>query len=173
MNKKKHALFPHAYDEISLVDSGAAQDAHVLILKRDTIGKAEKAVKVKDKKKGTPCDPKSTTGAKETDPKKKSTRGKNFKEERHPRDSKGRMKQTSADSKSKYGKGGSTKAKLARECKDRKGGKGRKPIREITTDPERVKAIRRKRREKDKVKKSMTTWAEDARVRATLERKAT
>lgn len=180
---KKNSLFPIAYDEISLVDSGAAGDAHVLIMKRESSSEIEKA-KIKPKlrrqvnriidqrqaknkkskatigtsapsaKKGgkkpksTPCNPKSATGAKETDPKKKSVRAKNFKEEKHPRKANGQMTQTSAESKKKNGKGGTTKAKQDAACRAKKGS---------------VK----------KTNSAMSSWNTEALLMGAIERKAT
>jgi hypothetical protein len=136
---KKNRLFPLSYDEISLVDSGggAAEDGSiapdVLIMKRNTIS-PDQVLKL------DPCSPKSSTGEEES---KKSKRGKNWKEERHPRDEKGRMKKSSADSKSKHGKGGTTKSKLDAECRKNKSG---------------VKKI--------------SKWDDEARLRSVMERKA-
>ncbi len=67
----------------------------------------------------------SKTGAKETNPAKKSTRAKSFKGTRHPRKKKGgkgggQFDKTSAASKKKYGKGGTTKASAEAACKKRR-----------------------------------------------------
>jgi hypothetical protein len=131
--QKKYRLVPLEYDEVSLVDSGAAPDAHVVIFKRS--GECGK--------------PNSSTGAKETEESKKSKRAKNFKEGRHPRDEKGRMKQTSSDSKKKYGKGGTTKASLEADCRDKK-----------------------KSPKRNRVEKKLVAMNTQALLRATLERKA-
>lgn len=65
------------------------------------------------------------TGAKEKDPKKKSVRAKSFKKDRHPRKRKGgkgggQFSKTSPASKKKYGKKGTTKAKLQKKCRQGK-----------------------------------------------------
>lgn len=142
--RKKNSLFPIGYDEISLVDSGASQEADVLIFKREVpLSKARpsnprekkllNAVKNtkypgkpgsktgKDRKpESDPCkDVTNSTGAKEDDPSKKSERGKNYKEERHKRKEDGTYDKTSAESKKKYGKGGTTKAKQDAECRSK------------------------------------------------------
>lgn len=170
---KKHRLRPIEYDEVSLVDSGAAQDAHVLILKRKT-----------------PCGsevPSNSTGKKDG----KSKRSKNWDEEKHPRKSDGTMDKTSAASKEKYGKGGTTAAN--RGCGTSKGDADKKKKAPKTNGDknalETARGIlnnREKNRKKKKravnniirdaenaVKKSTSTWDTDARVRAILERKAT
>lgn len=170
---KKHRLRPIEYDEVSLVDNGAAQDAHVLIFKRKT-----------------PCGdevPSNSTGKKDG----KSKRSKNWDEEKHPRKADGTMDKTSQASKEKYGKDGTTAAN--RGCGTSKGDKKKKKAAPKTNgDKNALKTAqdilrnRNKRNKKKKrkvasnlreaeaaVKKSTTTWADDARVRAILERKAT
>lgn len=62
------------------------------------------------------------TGAKEKSSSKKSTRAKSYKEARHARKGKGakgggQFTKTSAASKKKYGKKGTTKAKLVAKCR--------------------------------------------------------
>lgn len=175
---KKHRLRPIEYDEVSLVDSGAAQDAHVLIIKRKT-----------------PCGgevPSNKTGAKDG----KSERSKKWKEERHKRKADGTYDKTSQASKEKYGKDGTTAAN--RGCGTSKGDAKKKPetngdknalqtARGILRNRDKNRKKKRRqveenlrdaqkaarRRKNDRVEKSTTTWADDARVRAILERKAT
>lgn len=142
---KKHSLFPHAYDEVSLVDEGAAGSAHVLITK-----KAAKSGKGRSME--NPCTTDSNpSGAKDG----KSKRSKNFEEKKHPRDSKGQMKQTSSESKAKYGKDGTTKAKLDAKCKRRKK-KGSGSVSKIGVS-----------------KTAMSQWDTQTAVLTKLERKAT
>lgn len=146
---KKNSLFPIAYDEISLVDEGAAGSADVLISKRN-IKKDRGPING-----GSACkscgalNSKNSTGAKDG----KSKRGKNWKEERHPRDKDGKMKKTSPESKSKYGKDGTTQEKLERKCR----------------------SCRNKKRYKNKGrpvnKSAMSTAISDTHIRALLERK--
>jgi hypothetical protein len=139
---KKHALFPLGYDEVSLVDEGAAGSADVLIMKRATTTNKTSGGSSSD------CYGSHETGAKDG----KSTRSKNFDEKKHPRDKKGKMKETSKESKEKYGKGGTTKSKLEAQCRKKKSvaKKGRSTIQ----------------------KSSMSTWNAEAHIRALLERKA-
>lgn len=153
---KKNVLFPMEYDEISLVDSGAAGDAHVLIMKRDgsSVRKSAptkpptvpgststpQAAPVKGghkRKKSNPCNPKNSTGAKTGD---SSQRAENWNEGRHPRQSGGKFGQTSSGSKNKYGNGGTTKAKQNAACRKKKS------VVSITSDPDRRRRIRRRRR---------------------------
>ena len=164
---KKNALFPIAYDEISLVDSGggAAEDGSiapsVLIMKRAN------------------CVPPSSTGAKTGD---SSNRAKNWKETRHPR-KKGQFAQTSSDSKSQYGKGGTTSAKQEAECRKKPSKtiaervaanekRSRTEMREAgLLPPKRKKRKGPKNEGRPTVKKS-ESWNTDARLRAIMERKA-
>lgn len=190
---KRNALFPLGYDEVSLVDEGAGEEVDVLIAKRNNaIGKAKSGtVKVGSQsktpgkggtgKRSNPCNPKSSTGAKTGN---SSKRAVNWKEEKHPRDAKGRMAQSSSESKAKNGKGGTTKSKLDAACRGKKKGGGKstyvqvrnkKPIGEITSDPDEQKKIRsrrRKKQQKGSVEKSaLSTWrSNDAHIRAIMER---
>jgi hypothetical protein len=156
---KKNALFPIAYDEISLVDEGAAGSADVLIMKRNGIAKG--------RTQSNPCSTASNSSGKKDG---KSTRSKNWDENKHPCDEKGKMKQSSSESKKQNGKGGTTKAKLDAKCKEKKR-KGVKPARQTTRDPEGRRKIRRRRAEKSVEKTAMSTWDSDAQVRALMERK--
>lgn len=176
---KKNSLFPIAYDEVSLVDEGAAGSAHVLIAKRDKKPKGKRKGKkgeahfevvnagtgqvvASDKKsKNKPCEKckaakkKNSTGKKDG----KSTRSQNWKEERHPRDEKGKMTQSSSESKAKHGKGGTTQAKLDASCKQcqKKGKKKGKAHSLVTPLGKRNSA--------------MSRWDSEAQVRAIMERK--
>lgn len=180
---KKNALFPLAYDEVSLVDDGAAGSAHVLITKR-TIKKDRGPIHTgapppphssgsgtfnvvrppKKKKKGVcaSCGKENGTGAKTGD---SSNRAKNWKEERHPRDEKGKMKGTDKKSKSAHGKGGTTQAKLDRKCKN-----CRKKKKDVKKN-----IVGRKQKFQDKgrpvVKSAMSSAITDAHVLAIMERK--
>lgn len=158
---KKQSLFPVEYDEISLVDSGASQEADVLIFKRDgSITKARVPGSVPSagvkgpggpKKAATPSMSKpcatgtNSTGKKIGGASGASARGKNWAPGKHPRNAKGQMAPTSAKSKQKFGKGGTTKAKLNAACKNKS------------------------------VKKSFSfsTWDTDTLLREKIERKAT
>lgn len=171
MKVKKHSLFPLGYDEISLVDEGAAGSADVLIMKRRVAAGKPKAAKLqpKKKKKGkgksqeNPCtDETNSTGAKDG----KSKRSKNFEEKKHPRDEKGQMKETSKESKEKYGKDGTTKAKLEAECRRRRRGN---KVKQAKT-PNKLPTVKKGR--STITKTSMSTWDSDAHIRALLERKA-
>lgn len=82
---------------------------------------AKRAAATRRKKRGpvrkmNPCKPTNSTGAKASGSG-RSKRAKSFKEDRHPRTKQGKMKQTSAASKKKYGKSGTTKAKLTARCR--------------------------------------------------------
>jgi hypothetical protein len=72
------------------------------------------------RKASNPCNPKNSTGAKASGGA-KSVRAKSFKESRHPRKKGGKqagqMATTSAASKKKYGKGGTTKSKQMAACR--------------------------------------------------------
>jgi hypothetical protein len=163
MPVKKNSLFPLQYDEVSLVDSGANQHADILIMKRENpvtkiaVPDTKKTdSKKKRKPESDPCgDTTNSTGAKETDPSKKSTRAKNYKEDRHKRKEDGQFSQTDKKSKEKYGKDGTTKAKQDAECKS-KGGKPKKGTSGATLQ----KSF------------SFITAVTDARLRGILERKA-
>lgn len=187
---KRHALFPLAYDEISLVDDGAAGSADVLIMKRNgAVTKARPRAgrvvagsgarepgrpPVKDKNKGkggkkgggrsqeNPCSTASNkTGKKDG----KSTRSKNWKEEKHKRKEGGKFAETSSESKAKNGKGGTTKAKLDAACRKKKGGKGG------NAEGRPVTGSKRPRRKPKIEKSSIARWDSDAHLRALMERK--
>lgn len=197
VRKKKFSLRPIGYDEISLVDDGAAGSAHVLIAKRrsrgrvsanasqsaqnsDTINISRKPPKGKGgrdkgRSQSNPCSTSSnSTGAKTGD---SSQRAQNWKDERHKRDQDGQFSETPQESKSKYGKGGTTKAKMDRACRSKKGSKGKPKKPDVT-----LKTPRRAR--KGKVKPStddgrsvakrsaMSTWDTDAQLMSIMERKA-
>jgi hypothetical protein len=159
---QKNSLFPLAYDEISLVDSGAAQDADVLIYKAFAPASAlgPKGSALTAAPKGQKPPPKgakpptmknpcakgtNATGAKKGKGKGASTRAKNFNPSKHPRNAKGQMAATSAASKKKNGKGGTTKAKLNAACKS-------KSVKKVF---------------------AVSNWDTDTIVRSKLERKAT
>lgn len=152
---KKNSLFPIAYDEVSLVDDGAAGSAHVLIKKR----RVSVAHDTKPSgKKESPC---KACGAKENSTGKKdgkSTRSKNWKSERHPRDEEGKMAPTSSESKAAHGKGGTTQAKLDSQCKKCKGKKESRKIK----NPNVAKTNQ---------PTAMSRWDSDAHIRAIMERK--
>lgn len=110
--KKRHRLTKMVYDEISFVDRGANQHANVVIVKREA---PEPTSKPRERKAGwyaadrAPTESGSGKG-------KKSQRSMNWKEDKHPRKASGspaggEFDKTSAESKKKYGKGGTTKAK--------------------------------------------------------------
>lgn len=221
----KQALFPIEYDEISLVDSGAAGGAHVLIFKRHaskvlklnpvgnapgipprtkkrkpsgsstssstssssssgssssrtsgTQGGGTTKPKKTKKPKTNPCNPKSSTGKKTG---KSSQRAKNWNGSRHPRQQGGKFGQTSQQSKQKYGKGGTTKAKQVAECKRRHsksrvksvgvGSSRYKPANARAANARGLKAAQRAVRRRDRVTKN---WKTDAQLRALVERKA-
>jgi len=92
---KKNRLTPTKYDEVSLVDFGAAEDAMVLIMKRAA--------------------PDSAPAKKKSG---ETQRAQNWQDSRHPRakpgsaapNSGGTFTKTSSASKSKFGKGGTTAA---------------------------------------------------------------
>jgi hypothetical protein len=130
---KKNRLTPKKYDEVSLVDAGANQDAHVLIYKRQSDDVLElskrtpqegtkyragrKVPKLKPKPLQSYFDAENKVGGKGLPHDKKKKRGttkraKNWKEDRHARDKDGEWDTTSSESKKKYGKNGTTKAKL-------------------------------------------------------------
>lgn len=161
---KRHSLRPIVYDEVSLVDEGAAGSAQVLIFKRAGIRKLERESRVdiggtgdtatsrkKNRKKrrgklpgrtsasnldsstskpdSSTSKPKKSSGRSQSNPCSDETnssgtgkgkRSKTYKEERHPRDEQGQFDETSQSSKEKYGKGGTTKSKLDRACRDKK-----------------------------------------------------
>lgn len=157
---KRNSLFPVEYDEVSLVDSGAADDAHVLIMKRAA------------------CVAPSSTGAKTG---KSSQRAKSWSETKHPRNASGQMTNTSSASKSKYGKGGTTSAKQEADCKKKKGPslKERVKANETRAKKELVAAglVSGKKKVKKSSKKELPvvksdSWNTDARLRAIMERKA-
>lgn len=139
-NQKKNRLIPKEYDEVSLVDAGANQHAHTLIIKREEISKRpppgeggwtptlqlkyQRKKPKKSKKNQTTNSIEQSRSRKKSRPKKRGTsqRARNWKEERHPREKSGEpdggeFTTSSASSKKKYGKGGTTKAKLLRAKK--------------------------------------------------------
>lgn len=126
----------------------------------------------KKKKKTDPCNPKSSTGAKTG---KSSQRAKNWQDGKHPRQQGGKFGTTSAESKKKYGKGGTTKSKQVAECKRRHGakvGEAAPKTREphaLKFTPQNALAAGAKGRKKKILVKS---WNTDARLRALVERKA-
>lgn len=167
---KKNSLFPIAYDEISLVDEGAAGSAHVLIAKADTVERVPKKKKLAGggKVNGSSGECSSCKELKETNSTgaktgKSSNRAKNWKEERHPRDSKGKMKSSTADSKKAYGKKGTTKAKLESKCKNcrkkKKGGSGA------------ISGVAKNNARPVVNKSAMSSWDATTRIRAIMERK--
>lgn len=95
--QKKYHLTPTRYDEVSLVDNGAAEDAMVLIMKRDVSKASSQKPPAKNQKKGGD-----------------TQRAQNWNEGRHARTPTGvgggEFSTTSSESKKKYGKGGTTKA---------------------------------------------------------------
>jgi hypothetical protein len=114
------------YDEVSLVDAGANDDgdgygAQVMLMKRAP----------REDSGGTVSTRSSTASSPRTVKRKKgtSTRADHWKDDRHPRNPKGpgggEFKSTSAESKKKYGKGGTAKDNLPKEYetsnKDAKG----------------------------------------------------
>lgn len=118
---RRHRLTKMVYDEISFVDRGANQHANVMIVKREGVAKQRPAEGGSSSKGGgerkagwyaadrAPTKSGSGKGA-------KSERAQNWKEDRHKRKaagspSGGEFDKTSGDSKKKYGKGGTTKAK--------------------------------------------------------------
>lgn len=136
--KRRNRLTNMIYDEISFVDKGANQHAHVVLVKRDD--EAVMAANRAARKNGS-----SSSGGRKADwyaadraptesgsgKGKKSERAMHWKEDKHPRNAKGSgsprggtFKKTSAQSKKKYGKGGTTKAKL--DAKKKSGSKGGK-----------------------------------------------
>jgi len=143
---KRYSLRPVAYDEVSLVDEGVAGSADVLIMKRKTpprtsVGRTRAGSHVKDpgsrpskvpntgakvvppkkssgRSQSNPCSTKTnSTGAKAGGGKGASQRGQNWQDARHPRDDQGQFGSSSGKSKSKYGKGGTTKSKLDAACR--------------------------------------------------------
>ncbi|WP_344543034.1 LysM peptidoglycan-binding domain-containing protein [Streptomyces levis] len=98
------------YDEISLVDKGANQHAHVVIVKRD-VSKKEAKAPVGNMPKNRKADYYNSKKAKNP-----SARSSSWDEKKHPRKpagspAGGEFDKTSAESKRKYGKDGTTKAK--------------------------------------------------------------
>lgn len=122
MRKRRHRLTNMRYDEISFVDRGANQHAHVVIVKRDPeiVTKQRAPVEGNTSK---PAERKAGWYAADRAPTKsgsgkgaKSQRAQNWKEDKHKRKAAGspaggEFDKTSAESKKKYGKGGTTKAK--------------------------------------------------------------
>ena len=122
LKKKRHRLMNMRYDEISFVDRGANQHAHVMIVKRD-ISKQRPADSSGPTPKSGGGERKAGWYAADRAPTqsgsgkgKQSQRAQNWKEDKHKRKasgspSGGEFDKTSAESKKKYGKGGTTKAK--------------------------------------------------------------
>lgn len=193
---KKQALFPIEYDEVSLVDNGASQEADVLIFKREiskyrvlpggeatsqysppkkSVATAPKKTSSTSTSTSTPSRPKKkakkkaptrsqknpcATGTNSTGAKgkgKQTPRAKNWNPNKHPRKQNGQMATTSAQSKAKNGKGGTTKAKLDAKCRAKKGGKAAK----VSSGSSFLKK-----------NFTMNNWEADALVRSTMERKA-
>jgi len=112
--KKKFRLTNMVYDEISLVDKGANQHAHVVIVKRD-VSKAEAKAPVGNMPKNRKADYYNSKKAKNP-----SARSSSWDEKKHPRKASGspaggEFDKTSDESKEKYGKGGTTKEKLEKQ----------------------------------------------------------
>jgi hypothetical protein len=158
--KKRFALFPKEYDEVSLVDSGAGEGVDVLIFKARG--------KQKPRSSTNACSTEENpTGAKETDPAKKSERGKKWKEKRHKRSKEGKFDKTSSESKSKYGKGGTTQEELDAKCGTRKKKRSNKAGAQNQERNSRDTNVRKGRRQSSSIRK----WSADARLNSILERK--
>lgn len=104
------------YDEVSIVDAGASDDgeehgAHVLLMKRAPKEDSGGSVSTKGSTASSPKKVKRQKGTTE--------RAQHWKEDRHPRNPKGpgggEFKETSSQSKKKYGKGGTTASNLPKE----------------------------------------------------------
>lgn len=125
--KKRHRLINMQYDEVSLVDKGANQYAHVVIVKRDSTDVS----KMRPGGEGPPAKSSSKSPPRKADwyasnrapgnadgsKRKKGTseRAQNWDGSKHPRVAAGSagggtFSQTSSASKAKYGKGGTTAA---------------------------------------------------------------
>ncbi|MFE9742948.1 LysM peptidoglycan-binding domain-containing protein [Streptomyces sp. NPDC006477] len=103
------------YDEVSLVDAGANQHAHVVIVKRQDDGPSAPAPKKSERKANWYASNREATVS-GSGKGKKSQRAQNWDDGKHPRKPKGspaggEFDKTSEESKRKYGKGGTTKAK--------------------------------------------------------------
>jgi LysM repeat protein len=108
---KRNRLTNMVYDEISLVDKGANQHANVVIVKRHVVEKKEAKSDVGNMPKNRKADYYNSKKAKNP-----SARSSSWDEKKHPRKgagsaSGGEFDKTSQESKKKYGKGGTTKAK--------------------------------------------------------------
>lgn len=135
--KKRHRLTKMVYDEVSLVDVGANQHAHVVIAKADTTtvakeqrkagwyssendGKGLGSTSISAKQRKTLEDDKVKRDKAKRDKKRGETeRAENWQEGRHARKPSGspaggEFDTTSDESKRKYGRGGTTKEKLER-----------------------------------------------------------
>jgi len=115
---KRNRLTNMVYDEISLVDKGANQHAHVVIIKRDdeAVNNANRKARANSSVGTMPKNRKADYYNSKT-AKNPSARSSSWDDKKHPRKasgspSGGEFDKTSAESKKKYGKGGTTKAKL-------------------------------------------------------------
>jgi len=115
---KRNRLTNMVYDEISLVDKGANQHANVVIIKRDpeAVAAANRKARANSSVGTMPKNRKANyyNSKKAKNP---SARSSSWDEKKHPRKgsgspSGGEFDKTSDESKKKYGKGGTTKAKL-------------------------------------------------------------
>lgn len=136
VKKKRHRLSGMVYDEVSLVDTGANQHAHVVIAKADTLvakeqrkagwyssendGKGLGSTNISAKqRKALEDDKVKRDKSKRDKDRKESERAEKWKEERHKRapagsPAGGEFDETDSESKRKYGRGGTTKEKLER-----------------------------------------------------------
>lgn len=165
--KKRHRLTKMVYDEVSLVDVGANQHAHVVIAKSDTLEKAERkagwystendgkalgSTSVSAKQRKILEDDKVKRDKAKRDKKRgESERAENWQEGRHKRKAAGspaggEFDTTSSESKRRYGRGGTTKEKLERL--------ERRKQRLLDRDAEEKKALA-----EEKVKAGDTLWA--------------
>jgi len=116
---KKYRLKAMEYDEISLVDAGANQEAHVLLVKRDRkIGK--RVLDSGSDSSGRTTSSNSSAPKKNPDEQSNTQRAQNWDDARHPRSpagspAGGEFSNTSAASKEKYGRGGTTGADISLE----------------------------------------------------------
>lgn len=115
VTKRRHRLTNMVYDEVSFVDAGANQHADVVLVKRAGVEKLmhDPSPKTKSSAPKQTADwyheNKAPTDASGT---KTDLRAQHWEESRHPRIVNGTWAETSGASKKKYGKGGTTKAKL-------------------------------------------------------------
>lgn len=111
--KRRHRLTNMVYDEVSFVDAGANQHADVVLVKRAAGGPSKQKVsggsqKVAGAASQTASWYSSTRTPTDASGTKTDLRAQHWEQSRHPRIENGTWAETSASSKKKYGKGGTT-----------------------------------------------------------------